>query len=66
MNGSTLQTFAAECAEELPAAQLEHPFGPDWEVFKVRRAARRPAHLRHQHAGGPVSAAGDRLQDAAR
>ncbi|WP_405876649.1 MULTISPECIES: MmcQ/YjbR family DNA-binding protein [unclassified Streptomyces] len=36
MNGSTLQTFAAECAEELPAAQLEHPFGPDWEVFKVR------------------------------
>jgi predicted DNA-binding protein (MmcQ/YjbR family) len=36
MNGSTLQTFAAECAEELPGAQLEHPFGPDWEVFKVR------------------------------
>ena len=36
MNGSTLQTFAAECAEELPGAHLEHPFGPDWEVFKVR------------------------------
>ncbi|CAL9667692.1 hypothetical protein SUDANB176_07309 [Streptomyces sp. enrichment culture] len=36
MNGSTLQTFAAECAEELPGAGLEHPFGPDWEVFKVR------------------------------
>ncbi|MEV5545763.1 MmcQ/YjbR family DNA-binding protein [Streptomyces sp. NPDC052309] len=36
MNGSTLQAFAAECAEELPGAQLEHPFGPDWEVFKVR------------------------------
>ncbi|MGX1560896.1 MmcQ/YjbR family DNA-binding protein [Streptomyces sp. NPDC055506] len=36
MNGSTLQTFAAECAEELAGAQLEHPFGPDWEVFKVR------------------------------
>ncbi|HEV8557615.1 MAG TPA: MmcQ/YjbR family DNA-binding protein, partial [Actinophytocola sp.] len=26
----------ADCAEELPGAQLEHPFGPDWEVFKVR------------------------------
>ncbi|MEV5882471.1 MmcQ/YjbR family DNA-binding protein [Streptomyces sp. NPDC052020] len=35
MNGSTLQTFAAECAERLPGARLEHPFGPDWEVFKV-------------------------------
>ena len=22
--------------EELPGANLEHPFGPDWEVFKVR------------------------------
>ncbi|MFD4034428.1 MmcQ/YjbR family DNA-binding protein [Streptomyces sp. NPDC058637] len=36
MNRSTLQMFAAECAEELPEAQLEHPFGPNWEVFKVR------------------------------
>jgi len=36
MNGSTLQTFATECAQDLPAANLEHPFGPDWEVFKVR------------------------------
>lgn len=36
MNGSTLQKTAADRAEELPGAQLEHPFGPDWEVFKVR------------------------------
>ncbi len=36
MNGPTLHKFAADCAQELPAAQLEHPFGPDWEVFKVR------------------------------
>jgi predicted DNA-binding protein (MmcQ/YjbR family) len=36
MNGSTLQKIAADRAEELPGAQLEHPFGPDWEVFKVR------------------------------
>ncbi|MER5833762.1 MmcQ/YjbR family DNA-binding protein [Streptomyces sp. NPDC002130] len=36
MNGPTLHKTAADCAEELPGAQLEHPFGPDWEVFKVR------------------------------
>ncbi|KAK1182669.1 MmcQ/YjbR family DNA-binding protein [Streptomyces sp. NBS 14/10] len=36
MNGSTLHKTAADCAEELPGAQLEHPFGDDWEVFKVR------------------------------
>lgn len=36
MNGSALHQTAADCAEELPSAQLEHPFGPDWEVFKVR------------------------------
>jgi predicted DNA-binding protein (MmcQ/YjbR family) len=36
MNGSTLQKTAASCAEELPGARLEHPFGPAWEVFKVR------------------------------
>ena len=36
MNASTLHKTAADCAEELPGAQLEHPFGPDWEVFKVR------------------------------
>lgn len=36
MNGATLHKTAAEYAEELPGAELEHPFGPDWEVFKVR------------------------------
>ncbi|MEU1488567.1 MmcQ/YjbR family DNA-binding protein [Streptomyces sp. NPDC005752] len=36
MNGMTLHTTAAECAEGLPGARLEHPFGDDWEVFKVR------------------------------
>ena len=36
MSRPTLHKFAADCARELPAAQLEHPFGPDWEVFKVR------------------------------
>ncbi|MCX2730623.1 MmcQ/YjbR family DNA-binding protein [Saccharopolyspora sp. NFXS83] len=27
---------AADCADELPGADLEHPFGADWDVFKVR------------------------------
>ncbi|MBK3629615.1 MmcQ/YjbR family DNA-binding protein [Streptomyces sp. MBT49] len=35
MNGPTLHKTAADCAEELPGTQLEHSFGPDWEVFKV-------------------------------
>ncbi|WP_086562854.1 MmcQ/YjbR family DNA-binding protein [Streptomyces africanus] len=36
MNGPTLHQTAAACAQDLPGAQLEDPFGPDWEVFKVR------------------------------
>ncbi|MEU6228981.1 MmcQ/YjbR family DNA-binding protein [Streptomyces sp. NPDC047042] len=36
MNGTALLKTAADHAEELPGAGLEHPFGPDWEVFKVR------------------------------
>ncbi|MER6988878.1 MmcQ/YjbR family DNA-binding protein [Saccharopolyspora hirsuta] len=36
MDGETLWKTAADCAEELPGAGLEHPFGDDWEVFEVR------------------------------
>ncbi|NKZ01287.1 MmcQ/YjbR family DNA-binding protein [Nocardiopsis alborubida] len=36
MREDTLQQYARDRAEELPGAGLEHPFGPDWEVFKVR------------------------------
>ncbi len=36
MDGEALQEVAQRHAEGLPAASLEHPFGPDWEVFKVR------------------------------
>jgi predicted DNA-binding protein (MmcQ/YjbR family) len=28
--------YARARVDELPGASLEHPFGPDWEVFKVR------------------------------
>ncbi|MFF4715138.1 MmcQ/YjbR family DNA-binding protein [Streptomyces eurythermus] len=31
-----LHRTAADCAQELPGAHLQHPFGDDWEVFKVR------------------------------
>ncbi|WP_266089824.1 MmcQ/YjbR family DNA-binding protein [Saccharopolyspora sp. NFXS83] len=36
MDGETLLKTAADCADELPGADLEHPFGADWDVFKVR------------------------------
>ena len=36
MQGDTLHRHARDRVEELPGAGLEHPFGPDWDVFKVR------------------------------
>lgn len=36
MNGRELQKCAALRARELPATNLEFPFGPDYDVFKVR------------------------------
>lgn len=36
MNGRELQKCAARRARELPASALEFPFGPDYDVFKVR------------------------------
>lgn len=36
MKSDALLQYARDCAEELPGAGLEHPFGPEWEVFKVR------------------------------
>ena len=36
MQGRKQQERAAARAQELPGAGLEHPFGPDWDVFKVR------------------------------
>lgn len=36
MDGKRLQEFPVARAEELPSAELTHPFGPDWEVYKVR------------------------------
>jgi predicted DNA-binding protein (MmcQ/YjbR family) len=36
MDGTKVQHTAMETAEALPAVTHEHPFGPDWEVFKVK------------------------------
>jgi predicted DNA-binding protein (MmcQ/YjbR family) len=35
MNGKKLQERAAERTQELPGAELTHPFGMDWDVYKV-------------------------------
>ena len=36
MRGTTLQRRAADRALELPGSELTHPFGEDWDVYKVR------------------------------
>lgn len=36
MSQETLQQRARDRAEELPGATLEHPFGEEWDVYKVR------------------------------
>ena len=36
MQGKTLQEHAARRTQQLPDAELTHPFGDDWDVFKVR------------------------------
>ncbi|WP_104087946.1 MmcQ/YjbR family DNA-binding protein [Cryobacterium sp. N19] len=36
MKDKALQQYARSRVEELPGAGLVHPFGPDWDVFKVR------------------------------
>jgi predicted DNA-binding protein (MmcQ/YjbR family) len=36
VDGKKLQEMAAECAQGLPGTTLEHPFGPEWDVHKVR------------------------------
>ncbi|WP_402843141.1 MmcQ/YjbR family DNA-binding protein [Microbacterium sp. GXS0129] len=36
MRAEDLHEVAARRADELPGAELTHPFGPDWDVYKVR------------------------------
>lgn len=36
MDAKELSSVAAARAEELPGAERENPFGPEWDVYKVR------------------------------
>lgn len=36
MDASELVSLASARAEELPGAAAENPFGPEWDVYKVR------------------------------
>lgn len=36
MGEKALQELATDRAEALPGAELTHPFGEEWDVFKVR------------------------------
>jgi predicted DNA-binding protein (MmcQ/YjbR family) len=51
MHGTELQELAAARADELPGAELTHPFGPGSDVWKVRG---RMFMLQTDLADGPV------------
>jgi predicted DNA-binding protein (MmcQ/YjbR family) len=51
VNGKRLQKRAAERTEELPGALLTHPFGVEWDVYKVRD---RVFMLQTELAGEPI------------
>ncbi len=36
MQEEKLQRLARARADELPGAELQHPFGPEWDVYKIR------------------------------
>ncbi|WP_408929431.1 hypothetical protein ACKFR3_05560 [Corynebacterium marquesiae] len=36
LDGSGIYKVARQRAEEMLGSQVLHPFGPDWDVFKVR------------------------------
>lgn len=70
MDGNALQRLAAARADELPGAVLEHPFGPETDVYKVRgkvfmlfmevRASVLDASRSDRRAGGSAGDPGDR------
>ena len=36
MDAADLISLASARAEELPGSERENPFGPEWDVYKVR------------------------------
>lgn len=62
MDGESIRQRAAERTEELPGAYLDHPFGPDWDVFKVRD---RVFMLQSSTTGEPLTTVKARPEDGA-
>ncbi|MEV7631812.1 MmcQ/YjbR family DNA-binding protein [Microbacterium sp. NPDC089318] len=61
MNGHDLLRNARDRVEELPGAGLEQPFGPEWDVFKVRG---RVFMLSTEVTGDPMVILKAELEDA--
>lgn len=62
MECTGLQARAAARAQELPAAERSHPFGEDWDVWKVRG---RVFMLQTQSTGEPLVILKARPEDSA-
>lgn len=58
MDGERLQRLSHDVALELPAAELTHPFGPEWDVFKVAGKMFMLHHRLPDHGAKDVAAPG--------
>ncbi|MFD5867647.1 MmcQ/YjbR family DNA-binding protein [Corynebacterium sp. NPDC060344] len=58
MDGRQLQHLSREVALALPAAELAHPFGPEWDVFRVADKMFMLHHRLPDHGAKDVDAAG--------
>ncbi|WP_219722911.1 MmcQ/YjbR family DNA-binding protein [Corynebacterium xerosis] len=58
MDGARLQRISRDAALELPAAEITHPFGPEWDVFKVAGKMFMLHHRLPDHGAKDVDAPG--------
>ena len=58
MDGARLQRISRDAALELPAAEITHPFGPEWDVFKVAGKMFMLHHRLPDHGANDVDAPG--------
>ena len=58
MDGARLQRISRNAALELPAAEITHPFGPEWDVFKVAGKMFMLHHRLPDHGAKDVDAPG--------
>lgn len=59
--GDALARYAGECALALPATSLTYPFGPEWDVYKVREKV---FLLIAEHAGERIVTCKARPEDS--